>query len=200
MAARFRRLRLTAVVLGCLFILLAITHVYWLRALGWFLVYQESPIQADAVVVLAGDFTGARITKAAELVKAGYAPKVIVSGPSGAYGVYECDLAIGFIVKRGYPAEWFHCFRNEVRSTVAEAEAITAELHRLNIRRFLLVTSNFHTRRSHEIFKNAARNFEFRTIAAPHMYFDPDNWWREREARKAFLFEWMKTVATWVGL
>ena len=181
-------------------LLLVVTHVLWLRALGHYLVRGEAPFPADAIVVLAGDFTGSRITTAANLVKSGYSKRVIVSGPSGAYGAYECDLAIAFVVKRGYPGEWFDCFRNNVRSTRAEADVIVAELRRLNVHRFLLVTSNFHTRRARGIFKNAAKDLEFHVISAPYENYDPDTWWHDRESQKSFLFEWMKTVADWFGI
>ena len=58
-------------------------------------------------MVLAGDFYGHRIVKAGELVRAGYVPAGLVSGPAGIYGMHECDLAIAFIVRQGYPADWF---------------------------------------------------------------------------------------------
>jgi hypothetical protein len=37
-------------------------------------------------------------------------------------------------------------------------------------------------------------------VAAPDLYFTPDGWWKNREGRKTFLLEWMKTVATWFGM
>jgi hypothetical protein len=37
-------------------------------------------------------------------------------------------------------------------------------------------------------------------VAAPDEYFSADGWWKDREARKTFLVEWMKTVATWLGM
>ena len=36
-------------------------------------------------------------------------------------------------------------------------------------------------------------------IAAPDQYFSPDGWWNNREGRKTFVIEWMKTVAEMVG-
>ena len=55
----------------------AATHSYWLAALGGWLVAAESPFQADAVVVLAGDRFGRRILKGAELVRQGFAPLAV---------------------------------------------------------------------------------------------------------------------------
>ena len=81
------------------------------------LVRDEGPAHAEIAVVLAGDYYGNRILRAAELVKQGYVPNVLVSGPHMLYGFHECDLAIPFAVKRGYPESWFIRAPNETRST-----------------------------------------------------------------------------------
>ena len=67
----------------------------------------EGAAHADIAVVLAGDYYGNRVLRAAELVKQGYVPNVLVSGPHMLYGFYECDLEIPFAVQRGYPESWF---------------------------------------------------------------------------------------------
>src|SRR6202021_3515415 len=109
--------------LGCLAVALAATHAWWLAALGRLLVRDEGPARADIAVVLAGDYYGHRVVRAGELVKQGYVPSVLVSGPNMLYGFYECDLAIPFAVKRGYPESWFIRAPNEGRTTRAEAIA-----------------------------------------------------------------------------
>ena len=70
-----------------------------LGALGAYLVQAVPPQKADAALVLAGDGWGNRILTAAQLARDGFFPKVLVSGPDGAYGNNECDLAIPFAVK-----------------------------------------------------------------------------------------------------
>ena len=58
------------------------------------------PGKADIAVVLAGDYWGHRLFNGAELVKQGYVPLVLVSGPPGFYGVNEADAAIQFAVDK----------------------------------------------------------------------------------------------------
>ena len=99
-----------------------------MRGLGWYLVKASPPEKADIALVLAGDGNGLRILRAAELVRAGYAPKVLVSGPDGNYGLYECDLAIPFAVKAGYPEAYFEHFENHARSTREEARSADSGL------------------------------------------------------------------------
>lgn len=196
----FRFLLFWFVLLGIIVVLLDITHPMWMAALGRDLVRNDGPTRADIAVVLAGDYTGHRILKAAELVQQGYVPKVLVSGPDGLYGHYECDLAIPFAVERGYPENWFIREPNEALSTRQEAAAILPDLRRRGVHRFLLVTSDYHTARAARIYRAAAPDLDMRVVAAPDPYFTPNGWWHNREGQKIFVIEWMKTVANALGM
>jgi uncharacterized SAM-binding protein YcdF (DUF218 family) len=175
-------------------------HNAILGAVGSRLVNAESPERADVVVVLAGDTYGDRIKKGAELVKQGYASHVLVSGPSGLYGYHECDLAIPYAVKAGYPESYFLHAENDARSTVEEAQALLSYLRKEAAHRVLLVTSDYHTRRSGRIFRAAAPDLQFVVVAAQGPEFSPDGWWRTRQGRKIALVEWLKTFAEWFGI
>jgi uncharacterized SAM-binding protein YcdF (DUF218 family) len=179
--------------------ILVLSHPLWLAALGQYLVSTDSPVQADMVVVLAGDGYGHRILRASELVRQGLAPTVLVSGPEGLYGYYESELAIPFAVERGYPRSWFLPFRNKALSTREEARAIVPELRKLGVHRCLLVTSDYHTRRSGRIFRSAAPDIDFRLIAARDEFFRPGDWWRSRQGQKQCVLEWIKTITAWFG-
>lgn len=184
-------------VLAVVLVLLIGFHTAILTAFGNFLVKAGPPENADVIVVLAGDGFGLRILKAGDLIKAGYAPKALISGPSGIYGNYECDLAIPFAVKAGYPESYFIPLEHDARSTDTEARVVVKKLHEMDAKRVILVTSNYHTRRAGLIFRRAAPDLTFFVVAAPDEYFKPDSWWRDREASKTFVYEWMKTVAEW---
>jgi len=178
----------------------ALFHAQILAALGAYLVKTDPLQKADIALVLAGDDSGNRILKAAELVRQGYAPKLLVSGPSGVYGYHECDLAIPFAVKAGYPESMFVHLESDANSTQEEAQAAVAELRRLGAHRILLVTSDYHTRRAGRIFRAAAPELIFDVVAAPDVYFSPGGWWHDREGRKTFAIEWLKTVTSWFGI
>jgi uncharacterized SAM-binding protein YcdF (DUF218 family) len=179
---------------------LALTHSIWLRWLGEALTYSEPPCKADIVVVLAGDFFGLRIEKAAELVKEGWAPEVLMSGAGTFYGLNEGDLAIQLVVRDGYPAGEFVNLPSPARSTVEEAQYIVRELHRRGVRRFILVTSDFHTRRAAKVYREAAPDIPFCTVASSDHDFNPDSWWHTREGRKVAFIEWLKTFANFFGI
>lgn len=160
----------------------------------------DNPEKAQAVVVLAGDVSGERILKGAELMRDGYAPKVIVSGPEGYYGRSEADLAIEFAIRRGFPASSFEPVIHQADSTREEAKVIWEFLRKEGIRRFLVVTSDFHTRRAKRVYRSVAQGAQFRMIAAPVWNFSPATWWTSRPARKIVFMEWTKTFADWLGI
>ncbi len=191
-----RFFRVALPVVAAVLLLAILLHAPIFTSLARYLDDSGPPEKADAVFVLAGDESGNRILKGAELVRQGYAPRVVISGPQGVYGYYECDLAIAFAEKAGYPAGYFVRFPNQALSTRDEALAAAAELRSLGAHRILLVTSLYHTRRAGKDFRAAAPDLTYILIAAPDKYFTPDGWWKNREARKTFLIEWLKTGAT----
>jgi uncharacterized SAM-binding protein YcdF (DUF218 family) len=178
------------------------THSLWLPIFGYALIRNDGPARADIAVVPAGDYYGHRIEKAGDLVRQGYVPLVLVSGPYY-YGVSEADLAISMAVRAGYPAAWFAAYPNQALATRDEAATILRELKRRDIHQFLLVTSDYHTARAARLYRSAERSDGggpgFRTVSAPSEHFDPGAWWKDREGQKTVVLEWMKTVATFLG-
>lgn len=177
-----------------------LTNRFWLAGLGAYLVRASAPVPADVIVVLAGDFTGNRILTGGDLVRHGYAPQAMVSGPSGAYGMYECDLAIQFAMRHGYPQSYFVRLPIEAHSTREEAAAIVPMLRQRHVHRVDIVTSDYHTRRAATIWREEAQGIDIHMVAAPDEYFSVHGWWKNRQGRKTFLLEWLKTVAGWFRL
>jgi uncharacterized SAM-binding protein YcdF (DUF218 family) len=176
------------------------THSLWLGALGAWLIRADEPAHADYAVVLAGDSQGHRIIKGAELVRRGFVRKALVSGPCCCYGVRESDMAVDFAVRKGYPEEFFIKAPHQATSTWEEAQLIIPELHRLGAHSFLLVTSDYHTRRAGGYFRKLADGLSMRVIAAPDENFRWNSWWRNREGQKVFYMEWSKTIFSLIGM
>jgi len=176
----------------------------WLPWIGYALIHDDGPARADIALVLGGDYWGHRIVRGAELVKQGYVPAVLVSGPPGFYGLNEADAAIQYAISRGYPKEWFFPVRHQALSTRDEALAAVEELCARQVHSFLLVTSNYHSARARRIYLAVERarggGPQFRTVAAPDEFFEPTTWWHSRQAEKTVLLEWMKTVAGAAGM
>jgi uncharacterized SAM-binding protein YcdF (DUF218 family) len=190
-----RRLAVLGVVALCAAAVLLIFSGRILWSLGALLDRSEAPQKADIIVVIGGDARGNRILKAAELVRQGYAPRVLVSGQGAMYGHHESDLAIDFAVERNYPRDEFIAFRYPALSTVDEAAADIRELRVLGVHKYLLVTSPYHTARAARIFRREGAGFEMHAISAPDPYWRNGEWWKSREGRKLWFLESIKTMA-----
>lgn len=175
------------------------TRLYWLRQAGEFLVRGEPPQKAEVAVVLAGDWFGHRIMKALELTRQGYASRVLVDSPRGPYDTTEAELAIGFAVRRGASRELLEPLPMQTRSTMAEAQVVDQELRRRNLTRALIVTSNYHTRRTRSIFRYfGSPEVQYTVVAAPDEDFSPDAWWRTRDGQKIVFLEYVKLLNWWL--
>ena len=176
----------------------------WLGALGSVLVHDEGVGKAEIAVVLAGDSWGYRLTKGAELVRQGFVPLVLVSGPPAFYEVNEADAAIRFAIDKGYPAEWFIPVYHTALSTRDEATAVLDALQQRHIQSALLVTSDYHTGRAGRIFRDVERRRgggpKLRMVASRDRFFSAAGWWHNREGQKIAFMEWAKTVATVFGI
>jgi uncharacterized SAM-binding protein YcdF (DUF218 family) len=184
-------------------VIAVLTRSWWLPAIGWALVRDDGAVKADIAVVLGGDPWGVRISKAGDLVRQGYVPAVLVSGPPGYYDQHECDPEIAWAVRHGYPLAYFIPYPDDARSTVEEAHILLPELQRRQVHRVLFVTSDYHSRRAARIIHAVARqmglNIDIRMIAAPDKEFHPATWWQSRQGQKIAFNEWTKTVAAAIG-
>lgn len=183
-------------------VLIAIAAAYplWLPLPGVLLVNTQAPEKSDGLIVLAGEYSGYRAQAGAELVREGYAPVALISGTNWYYGIWESDLAIDFAVRNGQPREILESFRHEATSTDEELQLLFAEAQRRGWRRVILVTSNFHTRRTGLLVRrNLPAGLDVRIFGSPDKYFQPEQWWWHRESRKILFLEWVKLVAAVAG-
>jgi uncharacterized SAM-binding protein YcdF (DUF218 family) len=186
-------------------ILLLITAVLLrhpiLSALGHALVEDDGVQKADCILVPGGDTAGSRIVRAAQIARAGYAPYVLVDGPAGLMG-HESDVTIRYATLQGFPADLFHAvwLPKGLDSTSEEMKYVANGILKQNkVKKVLLVTSNYHTRRAARFLRKQAPWLDVIAVPAPDPYFTTDTWWKTRNGKKVFLFEWTKTIAEWWG-
>jgi uncharacterized SAM-binding protein YcdF (DUF218 family) len=196
---RKRLLVISALIVFCIAAAFAFADPI-LRSLGAVLVSAETPQKADIVVVIGGDYKGNRILKGGELVREGYVPKVLCSGSGGIYGHFESDLEIEYAVSRGYPADTFIGLHYPALNTDDEARAVIGRLRQLGVHKYLLVTSDFHTARAGRIFRREGRDLEEHTISAPDPDWNGGQWWKNREGRKIWFYEMIKTITDRFGI
>ncbi len=82
---------------------------------------------------------------------------------------------------------------------MTEVKALNTELERRGVKKALIVTSNFHTRRARAVFNYfGLKGTQYILIASRDEDFDPANWWQSREAKKTLLLEYAKLVNWWL--
>ncbi len=182
-----------------LFVLYVLRHPL-LRMAGSFWIVDDPPAASDAIVLLGDDnYNADRATHAAELFKAGWAPRIVASGRYLRPYATIAELEEHDLESRGVPKNAIVRCEHRSDDTRTEAGALAATLAQHNWKRILLVTSNYHTRRAKYI---AARTFPRGTVlrveAAPDSEYDPDHWWETRRGVKIFFHEFVGIfVALW---
>jgi uncharacterized SAM-binding protein YcdF (DUF218 family) len=179
---------------------------YWLLpTIGTLLVQDSPPRQADAVVVLnTGVDYYPRLVEAAELVMAGYAPRVIINGNRKTAILRELEAA-GFTPSLPWDTDIRRMLNllgvmdeqilsisvEDAYDTISEARGVAPELRQQGFKRLLIVTSRFHTRRAGHIWRQAfPGEFDIITVAASKDPFDPAGWWREGRQIKQVMAEY----------
>jgi hypothetical protein len=176
--------------------LAAFVFGWFLPSAGRLLVNDEQPVKAEVAVVLAGDPFGNRILRGAELQRAGFVEKVLVSGAPGLYGFFESDLAVRFVTSKGFPEPAFEALHFDHHSTQEEAHNIALELKRRGIKSALVVTSDYHTMRAGRIWRYTASPWlEIHMVSSRDRYFHRERWWSDRESGKHVFSEWVKFIA-----
>lgn len=162
-----------------------------LRFAGGMLIDDDSPRASDAIIVLGDDnYAGDRATKAAELIKQGWAPRVIASGRYLRPYANIAELEKHDLLDRGVPASAIVAYSHHNENTRDECTSVGMLLQYRGWKHVLIVTSNYHTRRADYICSRVLpAGTDMHVIAAPDSEYDPATWWQHRKSIKIFLHE-----------
>jgi len=158
-----------------------------------FLVVDE-PGKSDAIVVLAGE-TNVRPARALELLRQGVAPRAFLDAETRdlIYDQRLTEIAQRYVNGIGEANRVSVCPIVGL-STLAEADDVSRCLQSLGAHRVLIVTSDYHTRRSLTIFRHRLRQYQFNAAAARDPAHFGEAWWTNREWAKVTLDEWLKML------
>jgi uncharacterized SAM-binding protein YcdF (DUF218 family) len=190
----------TLAIAGLFFLVLYLFPEFILTKVSEVLVYEDALVPAEAIVVLTGSWSGNRISGGASLFKKGFGKFVIFAGYDIYPGTNIYVLMKNYAVQLGV-SEKNILIQPEISgelSTWGEGQAILKLLREKDIKNFILVTSKFHTRRAHAVYKKlineSKTNIKFQVYGAK----DPDvpvkNWWKTRLGRKVIFMEYLKTL------
>ena len=171
-----------------------------LRFVGQTWIVEDPLERSDAILVLSDDnFYADRAQRAAELYRHGMAPVVVASGRRLRPYAGIAELMVHDLAERGVPKDKIEAFAQDADNTKDEARALALLASKKKWRSVIVVTSNYHTRRSRYIFRHvfppATRVF---LASAPDGDFDPENWWQHRKSLKELTREMAGlVVAIW---
>lgn len=176
---------------------------------GVWLVRDDKPVHADAVVLLMGGIAD-RVLQVADLYNEGVAPRlIIVTESMGAYRALEkkgiriidnTTQVRDALIRLGIPADSIVVLPGDARSTLNEALIIRDYLESdCRIDTIVLVSSSYHMRRAGMIFETAFRKSgrEMTVLCSPSDYtnFNTRGWWKHKEAIQAVVPEYIKIVS-----
>lgn len=176
-------------------LVLIVGHRPILRGLGKALVVDESPVAADAILVLGGG-GGARYDQAVALYRAGLAPVVISSGDEVELPGFDrtyAEFGADYMIALGVPAEAVQV-QNDVTSTREEAVTVQKLAEQRGYRTLLVVTDNYHSGRARLTFRQVFRRSDIRLsfVASTPDWVDMDRWWTQERSLLAILQEYLK--------
>jgi len=154
----------------------------------------DDPQPSDVIVVLAGE-TDRRPARALQLFDQGYGRRVVIDVPAAAriYDTTQLQVAERYIGSLPQAASVRIC-PIEGLSTWEEAHDVKKCLAGEEGRRVLIVTSEFHTRRSLSIFRHELPGRFFSAAAARDERQFGTRWWTHRQWAKTCLDEWMRSL------
>ena len=178
------------------------------RKAGLWLIKEDHPVNADAIVILTGSIAD-RVLQAADIYKSGYAGKILIVNESmGAYKELE-KRGFSVISKTSQTKDalvFFNVPRDSIIILPGDAESTMSEVMIIrnyislnnNIDTILLITSSPHTRRASMIFNKAFSEMEtpVTVLSIPSVYnkFNADKWWRCKEDIQIVFLEYMKLM------
>lgn len=167
------------------------------RAGAWLVV--DQPRASDVLVVLGGDRNDARYWQGVHLLQAGMARTMIYDVPNStvAYGQPQVQLAQAFVARTaGTLRSRMQICPLWANSTADEAANLATCLEQTPgpVRRMLLVTSDYHSRRAFAIFRARLPQFQWSVAAAHDPYSFGVKWWQRREWAKTCAGEWERLL------
>ena len=157
----------------------------------------QTPGQAEYVMVLNGN-ENTRPFVAAALAKAGIARHALVTRVApemnNPYLPPYDEINRDVLLNRGVSPDRVTILPAAAATTYDEAQALAAFLKDRPQARVLIVTDDFHTRRSRWVFaKVLGESFErVSFVAAPADAYRPDRWWQDEAGFIAFTTEYLK--------
>ena len=193
--SRKRKIIILIIVIAVLMVIIGLN-------LGRFLVESDKLEKADVIAVFSGD-SGARTERAVELLKEGYADYLILSGGRVYDDVTIAELMKSHAIKLGVDESKI-LIDDEASTTNENAEFTADIIEENNLRSVIVVTSDYHTRRSKLAMEKALENtlidgekVEVTVTPSKEEKFTT-KWWTSGNSVLMVISEYLKLMGYWV--
>jgi len=206
---RFSRKR-TLLLIGVLVLVTLLAAPAAARSLGRWLVVEEAPQQARAIVVLAGHLPF-RASEAATTYREGWATEVWITQGRRAQEeaalerlkidrIEEHDYSRQVLEAQGVPTDAIHILPERNSGTADEVRSVSRRLREAGGGRVIFVTSKFHTRRVKLLWRLLATDQEEAVVRyTSDDPFDPVRWWQKTGSTIAVAREYGAMLNAWLG-
>jgi uncharacterized SAM-binding protein YcdF (DUF218 family) len=156
-----------------------------------FLCVDSGPVKGDVIVVLGGG-VHERPERAAEFFKERIAPRIIVSG------LGDCKSGCKLLIEAGVPSDVIE-MEEQSRTTKENAQFAIQLLRKLNsppVKRVIIVTSWYHSRRALACFRHYAPDIQFYSRPSYFAYARAD--WSHNRIGNRVRLEYAKLFGYWI--
>lgn len=178
------------------FALLCAVFLTLAAALAGQILVVEKRGTAELIIVVGGE-GNLRIQRGLQLLREGYAPRLVVTARSTwhLFGTSEADLARRFVAQlEPDVARRITVLNITSQCTWQEAAEVAEVLPQMGVRSALLVTSEYHSRRTLSVFRRMLPGIACGIIAVPESHVFGTHWWQHREWAKSTFLEWIRLL------
>ena len=129
----------------------------------------------------------------AELYKAGYAPKILLSGNIDFWDETGMDTRRDYLVSLGIPEENL-IFERESDSTSENVLACRKIIEEMDVKSVIVSSSPLHTRRVKMMFERILDNVDGLVISCENPFLDFNKWWKDPSLRREVAREYFKIL------
>ena len=183
-------------------VVMALIAVIGAANLGNFLIVNDKLYKADAIVVFSGD-NGPRTEKGVELLKEGLGEYLILSGGIVYDDVTMAELMKNHSIKLGVPKEKI-LIDDKASTTHENAEFTKDIIEESNFKSIIVVTSEYHSRRSKlamkKVLENTLVDGEKIEVMVAHSTEEKftTKWWTSGNSILILISEYLKLMGYWL--
>lgn len=176
---------------------LILVFIFIFLSLGKFLIVSDELEKADAIVVFSGD-NGPRTEEAVRLLKEGYGDYLLLSGGKVYDYVTMASLMKEHAIKLGIDEDKI-LVEDKASSTYENAIFSKEIIEDHNFDSIILVTSEYHTRRTKLTMEKVLKDLDVKVMMAYSKEEEFNtNWWTSGESILITISEYLKLLGYWV--